>query len=600
MELWDQDEDAVVIYTKEDIIPKAGRKRERITLEHVELDPIFNAGGVKLREIIRDHRGTRIEHTLLLTNSTTWTTIQSTLERTMIYSHLSENVLKSAVDTKVLRPCGRGEISLYLRAFTIGKTTGGCRLIGHPEWLNAKMETTNKLQLGSTTTLIRAIHSELQASGATNVYYSESDFKNFFFQIPLHESSKKYFGLCNIDEKGMQRYFQMRVLVQGWDKSVHIAQCISWTALMTGEESLTKQVQEAYKIPGICVTRHGNDFLLYSVVYDNILIVSNNPTLRNEAENRLKTNCRKWNIQFKYIKTTEGDAKFCGLTFSWKNNFFTWKISDDVAEKWKHNCQSIENHTPRTIAHAYGIIARIAHVYLKDPTELFEISSEMGSMMRNMHSNSHTQWDVTDATLAPLHEKLINIIRHHDFTEVNFEHRHNVSNPWCIFTDASNDKLGYTIFQLSGEKIDEQTKLRNDTRPIFLAEADATGWALENMEQILKKNEHTPPDALVIGVDNQTVGRALLRGGSINAELHQIISTCWEITKRWIHPNHVAICDIDTKENVADVMTRSENIGTNEYDYRFKASSIRAREALELLKQGLRWSARTQTEEEPH
>ncbi|CUE77229.1 unnamed protein product [Bodo saltans] len=558
------------------------------------LDPIINAGGIHIKTISTALTIKKLQDTIHLLDANTWQL--PNIDKKVLYSHLHSSIIRSALRDKVLQRCNQGNIEMFIHAFTTGKSDASTeRLIGHPPALNQMSKQRSRdepargpqLSLPSTSTLVRTLHQLCTEVAATDLFYSESDFKNFYPQIPLPPQTRRYFGIANIDEEHTRSFYIMRVLVQGWDKSALIAQVVSWTVITNGDNNTTEILKNMENIPGIIIDQQQGAFIMYVLVYDNILVISNSQTLRDEAQRRLQSNCRRWNITLKYLKTTKNEATFCGIELGWANNILTWKIQDSVLQRWKNLCTPTEAPTPKQIAQCFGILSRITHVYLAPPIHLVAVSRAIGNLMRDMHQANHKQWKSPNKSLQPLHRQIILQIEQQQTQATSFGEKMSLENPICIFTDASEKFLGFTITKIDGEKLLEAQRQRTDTRHIDQAEAEAVDFALLSASSIINEGSF---DSMIIGIDNQAAGRALLRGASMSPELHAIISACWKhIT---FDPSIVGICDIPSAENVADVMTRSGDITTVEYHTRKAASMKRACKALESLQLGLRWTAR--------
>ncbi|CUG86516.1 Hypothetical protein, putative [Bodo saltans] len=164
------------------------------------LDPIINAGGIDIKAISTALTIKTFQDILNLLDANAWQL--PNIDKKVIYSHLHSSIIRSALQDKAFQRCNQGNIEMFINTFTTTKSDASTeRLIGHPPALNHMSKQRSRdapprgprLSLPSTSTLLRTLQKVCADVAASDLFYSESDFKNFYPQIPLPPQDTQIF-----------------------------------------------------------------------------------------------------------------------------------------------------------------------------------------------------------------------------------------------------------------------------------------------------------------------------------------------------------------------------------------------------------------------
>jgi hypothetical protein len=558
-----------------------------------QLEELENAGGINIHRIELTEEAKIFSSIFDDLRASTWSAATEHYVTTMatkrvIYSHLDATIIKAATQQKAIRNANRGEAKMYIHAFVIAKMSGLGRLIGHPQLQNAATQASRKLRLAGTHTLLLEIQEIISINNAC--YSFESDFKNYFPQIPLPTETQPFFAIANVDEKRNITFHLMKVLVQGWNRSTQIAQTISLLALCHGDRQMTNEIERHVDIPGLIVYEHEGGRTLIAIVYDNILCVSSSQQQRDRILAQLKKNANAWNIRFKYINKSDNEINFCGIQFRANTSSkLQWRIDPKVTTKWKATAQ-LPQTTPRHAMKRYGYASRLAHIRLTPTAELRTTTKHIANLCRKMIETEHKNWNLSNESTASiiitaLKQQIMDI--EDDWSE--FQDMP-AAKTLIVFTDASTTRLGFVF--IAEDEIRHGTIVRKNDEHIDIAEAQAVTWALQFLHEEIKTQKEKGLENIVIGIDNTAAGRAILKGFSPSDDLNEeVCRTLLEITKSF-NLNNVLICDIESESNVADVMTRTCDISTEDYNTRLVISRARAEQTRINGTKGVRWTAR--------
>jgi hypothetical protein len=160
--------------------------------------------------------------------------------------------------------------------------------------------------------------------------------------------------------------------------------------------------------------------------------------------------------------------------------------------------------------------------------------------------------------------------------------------PYAIVTDASMDKLGLVSFFRNEDNRwvihREQTLHRSHATSIEEEE-----WALTFLKEDLLLYR---PDAIICGIDNMGVSRSLLRGVSASPKTDFFVQQAIDAMLLHISPHKIALLDIKSSDNVADVLTRSEDTGSEDYSTRRRLTLKALDRALDNINHDVRWTSR--------
>jgi hypothetical protein len=110
------------------------------------LDPIVNAGGALIPQLLHNHRSLEIPRRIKdwldgkLPQGPTPVNTKDSLGTTPIFSHLDTHTIASLVEQGVIKPCKRNHISNYIHCFFVSKANNKSRFIGHPKTLNLALK----------------------------------------------------------------------------------------------------------------------------------------------------------------------------------------------------------------------------------------------------------------------------------------------------------------------------------------------------------------------------------------------------------------------------------------------------------------------------
>ena len=573
---------------------KTSVKRSRESL----LEDLVNCGGIKIEKLISTVSTPFITRALHLLEDSSWISTPTAPDRnpevptSPPFSHLSSTTIAALTKQKAIRSVLRGQIRGHIHCFLIDKSNGCSRFIGHPKTLNGSLLQT-PFSLARTTELLRLLSQEV----GPMVYILETDFRNFFPQIPLPTDTQPQFGFLNIDECGKHTSHMMNVLVQGWDKSTIIAQCVSWALISIPQKDLVISFDDDDTVPGILRIRHGDKTAFVAVVYDNILIVSSDKVLHDTIRQQLLDNARIFNTRFKYINNTVNSFNFCGLEGAFIHNtivedtlVFQWRILSEVFVKWHTTCSSLIITTPAEVMKVFGYITRIRHVQQRTLSDIKDFMKDLSKLSAEMHFSNHKKWDTESHQAKMLGIQILKIFSKEENTWTSFS-KQDIQETVIIITDASNTKLGYYILLLHSdgtfEHISHRSIVRSDDSHIDIAEAQAVVEALKDPSLFLLRF-----DAMIIMVDNTAASRSLYKCRSKSPSLDLCIQDSWLLISKFVTEDKVGIVDIASSDNVADIMTRDEIENDANFTTRFALSCIRANSAVDNLKLHIRWNPR--------
>jgi hypothetical protein len=213
--------------------------------------------------------------------------------------------------------------------------------------------------------------------GELPVYMTVSDIRHWFHQIGMCAEGQKTFGL-----RTAENWWMWRVLPMGWSHSPRIAQCICWGTLLfreDGEDDLGAQFEtdSAHPPQFVPIVQGGVRVGLLSVLYDNVLIVTNSLDLTEKWTRRWKRNCEKFHVQLKHLTTTVQPnvrhkahlpAEHLGLAIGcekyhgrWR---FVWRHSSEKAERWAPLVSEVVKRHALDVAKCVGVLLWDATVRL--------------------------------------------------------------------------------------------------------------------------------------------------------------------------------------------------------------------------------------------
>lgn len=614
------------------------------------LDPIENAAGVKWCATKYTSAGyiipPTIKNALDSLDANLWSLspeAKQTLKDTRVKSYLSKTMIKDLHKYGCIEQINPDDALGWIHAFPVQKSNNAQRFIGHPKilneslsWATGEASIGSKVKLGSLTALLLAIKQipfltdeerrDQQRRGLGNLYCSESDYKNFFPQVYLPPHTRKYFCIHNVDEDGTHTFWRMCCLVQGWSASTSTAQALSWWAIAKDWPALLSALSKLDHLPGFVTVQEGTRKAVIAIVYDNIGVFTNDASYRKQILSRLNKSCHTTdlNIKFKYIEKSINTFTFLGLEGAWgqseprphplptaspdfpqtthsypqtPRNLF-WRILPDSFHKWNVRARDLlsttfrdGNGTPREMMQMYGYISRYIHISNGERYTKRHLTSAVASVSR--HLKTKHDWK----TPTHLSSEATILLTHAVLALKNDWHSHTcstASRPYAVVTDASLGKLGYVAFTKEGPTNQwcvrhQNTLRRHHTSSIEEEEARAVAWALKELESDLIEYK---PDTIICGIDNLGVSRSLLRGVSAGLKTNPHIQLAIESLLCLTHPKKIALLDIHTDDNVADVLTRHEDTASQDYHTRRLLTMKALDRAVTNIDNDIRWTSR--------
>ena len=206
-----------------------------------------------------------------------------------------------------------------------------------------------------------------------------------------------------------------------------------------------------------------------------------------------------------------------------------------------------------------------------------------------MHAAEHKRWLKPNRLAREVFYALAKWLEGVDESEWTAPVNLQVLYPVLLATDASQDRLGYTAFALDEDGITFSlfktgSQLRADrSTSINIEETNAVSFAFSELE--LEPKWHKK-DALILLVDNTTSSRAIYKGHSTSIPIYfktrEIISN----VLRSLPAERFGIVDIPSEFNDADVLTKSNDLTSQDFFTRREATILRGAHALVELKRG--------------
>ena len=422
----------------------------------------------------------------------------------------------------------------FHRFFTVPKGDGLlARLITSCKVLNKRVARCRLLRFGTIEDLFRI----LLFFGAPAC--AVSDFRHWFFQIPLPENCKKLFSVHSGDVVG-----EMLAWPMGFSWSPFIAQCIgmAFMAIAITTAGFTPSYPDFLsqdEVPPFWIIKNevGAIVAFAMIWYDNIIIAASNAPIRDTICRAMRSIAKIINAAWKpqkeqdrnprdlsdpFLRSTS-EVAYTGIHFSMENGSIRWKHLDSNRTRWstslatKLSSFGLPKKTLiwRDVSEIIGVIIWdwwVSGTSRSSILPTLEIATRIG-----MSCESNRDWDCL-AQLSPMEwDALIlafqtiaadNSWKHRTFPQ-EIQSRNIHDNLTLATSDAMKLRGAGVIFSLAGKEINFAIfTWSNEEYPKSINWKE-TSSGIRTINWILDTYPHVRE--ILIGVDNTTAWIALTK-----------------------------------------------------------------------------------------
>lgn len=310
------------------------------------------------------------------------------------------------------------------------------------------------------------------------------------------------------------------------------------------------------------------------------------------------SNCIKFEVEHKYAYATTNEFSFCGVDFIFKSGVLSWKIKDDIITRWKKT--ATEGSTPRHALQLFGYVNRVTYIRLATNYH-HRTSIRYVARLSRMCAKKELAWNEVHPLAKDAYNLLATTIKDLDF-RWTCSIPIIINHPILLATDASGGskgQFGHIGFVLLHKppgsphwvELRRGSKQRTEMRTIDYGETLALQWALTQIVPDLVESM----DCCIAAIDNTTTSYALLRGAAYSEQVDDLIQASLDILLKFFEPHRIAVNDIASADNVADVLTRSQDCENEDYATRLASTIRRGEVSLHNMQMSLRWASRLDT-----
>ena len=303
------------------------------------LDPITVAGRVKLEKLVtpgKEEGRYSSEWQRTMWRVLVGQGIAATLvdkqevreEQRSIHSHSrwKEN-LESLCQWKVLESCQQLESQIECKYFQVEKseTPPLDRAIFDCRQTNSRCSDPPPIQLVTVEELLNMFRRFVRPSCST------CDLRHWFYQIPLLRAEDRDLFCVH-----SHRRLRLRCLPMGFKWSPFLAQSVVWSVILKGvEDQVRGRTMERSPPPYVEIVVGGVTRGYIVVFYDNILVIGENKTIRDQWTAHIQRSLRSLDIAIKdEVQLSEKGAEFLGVEFVKTGDALLWRHKQSNAEKW--------------------------------------------------------------------------------------------------------------------------------------------------------------------------------------------------------------------------------------------------------------------------